>query len=320
MNRAVPALLVALMLAFVSPALPAQTYTVLTYNVGLLRTFGSDLVPVVEARAKAAPSVLARFAADTQPQIILLEEIWRDAYARAIADGLAPLGYAAVAPRVHSLIGLSSGLLLLVRAPLVVESWSFSPFRRTTFVDSFARKGVLQATLRDGTTGARFALIGTHTVAVDTNSGTPKDSGQVAAINAQAAEVRAALDSRSEHGSVAAIMLGDLNVGPGYVDDVYRIFADGLTDAGASADSPLITWDPGNPLVKYGGYPNEPPSRIDHVFVRAGAKASWTVIGARVVLQAPVPGLQLVPKGRSEAVAVPLSDHYGFLAEIRLQE
>ncbi len=300
----------------------ADPYKVLTYNVGLLRAFGSDLVPIVEARAAAAPAELARFASENGPQIILLEEIWRDGYAQAIEKAFAPLGYASAMPAVHSIIGLSSGLLLLVRSPLSIVDWRFTPFNRTTFSDSFARKGVLEATLKDAATGATFVLIGTHTVAVDTIDGRPKDTAQVSAIMSQVAQMRATLAARSRNGAVPAVLLGDFNVGPGYADGVYRAITEGgaLSEAGAAlpAVGPFITWDPRNPLVKYGGYPDEPPAKIDHVFLQDGTGARWSVLDARVVLQEPAADLRLAPRGQADALPVPLSDHYGFLAEIEL--
>ncbi len=226
----------------------AQQLTVFTYNLGLLRVFGSDLVPQVEARAKAAPAELARFAAGTPADIMLLEEVWRDPYADAIAAALAPLGYAAVRPNVHSIVGLNSGLLLLVKQPLKVVDWKFTPFGRSTFTDSFARKGVLEATIEDAS-GARFAVVGTHTVALDTDNGTPTDKGQVAAIMSQAAQILGALANRSQKGSIPALLMGDFNVGPGYVDEAYRAIADSgsLRETGATLQpgAPLTTWDPG---------------------------------------------------------------------------
>ncbi len=321
MKRPAFCLLAAGLVFLGAAAAPAQSYKVLTYNVGLLRAFGSDLVPIVEARAAAAPAALAKLASETAPQVILLEEIWRDPYAKAIGAALAPLGYAAIMPDVHSIIGLSSGLLLLVHAPLSVVDWSFTPFTKTTFFDSFARKGVLQVTLKDGSTGARFVLVGTHTVALDTNNGVPKDKAQVVAELAQIAMVRAALASRSQDGALPALVMGDFNVGPGYVDDAYKAILGngGLVEAGAvSGAGPFTTWDPENPLVKYGGYPSEPAAQIDHVFLQDGGGAAWSVQGVQVVMKDPVPGLQLVPKHQKAAVPTPLSDHYAFLAEISL--
>jgi endonuclease/exonuclease/phosphatase family metal-dependent hydrolase len=323
MRRTAGVLFVSALLVIGAGGAAANPWKVLTYNVGLLHAFGTDLVPIVESRAAAAPAELARFVAENAPQIILLEEIWRDGHAQAIEKALAPLGYAAVVPRVHSIIGLSSGLLLLVRSPLAVVDWRFTPFARTTFIDSFARKGVLEATLKDGATGVQFVLVGTHTVAVDTIDGRPKDAAQVSAVTAQVRQLRAALASRSRDGAIPAILMGDFNVGPGYADDVYRALTEGgaLAEVGETlpAAGPFVTWDPRNPLVKYGGYPEEPAAKIDHLFLQNGSGLQWSVLDARVVLQEPAGDLRLTPKGQVDAVPVPLSDHYGFFAEIQLQ-
>ena len=322
MKRRTPILIVSVFLALSAAAVSAEQLTVFTYNLGLLHAFGTDFVPLVDARAKAAPAELARFAGASVPDIILLEEVWRDRYADAISAALAPLGYAAVRPNVHGIVGLNSGLLLLVRPPLKVVDWKFTTFGRTTFIDSFARKGVLEATIEDSATGVRFVLLGTHTVAVDTNNGDPTDKGQVNAIKSQAAQILAALAVRSRKGSVPALVMGDFNIGPGYVDAVYRSIADsgGIHETGAalSPGAPLVTWDPGNPLVKYGKYPNEPAAKIDHVFFQDGAVLKWNPLDAQVVETDPVNGLTLVPAKGEAPVPTPLSDHYGFLARIEL--
>jgi len=306
--------------AFTAPVSPV-TLTVLTYNLGLLRVLGSDYVPLVEQRARLAPAALADFARENSPDIVLLEEVWNDAYADGITRELAPLGYAAIQPKIHSILGLNSGLLLLVRAPLQVIEWRFRPFARTTFTDSFARKGVLEATLMDPRPGLRFALVGTHTVALDTINGQPKDQGQVAAITAQVQQIRLALSERSEKGRVPALLLGDFNVGPGYADAVYRsILAADLTEAGASLhpDAPLITWDPANPLVRFGKYPDEPAAKIDHVFLLNGESGAWQAIEARRVLTSPLSGLSITSTNGA-SVPAPLSDHYGFFTKLVFQ-
>jgi len=309
-------------LVFLSPAAFAEPYTVVTYNLGLLRVFGSDFVPAVEARTRTAPAALASFAASRKPQVMLLEEVWEDAAADAIARELTPLGYAAVSPNVHTILGLTSGLLLLVKPPLRVVEWKFTPFARTTFMDSFARKGVLEAVLEDSSSGARFALVGTHTVAVDTDKGQPKDRGQLDAILAQADQIRAAVAARSARASLPVLLLGDFNVGPGYVDAAYRRIAslEGLRESGETLapDAPVVTWDPDNPLVKYGSYPNEPPAWIDHIFLLDGGGMRWIAGAARVVMNEPQPGLAFTPKGSSVPIPSPLSDHYAFLAEVDL--
>jgi len=47
---------------------------------------------------------------------------------------------------------------------LKVVDWKFTPFVKTTFTDSFARKGVLEATIENESDGTRFVLVGTHTL------------------------------------------------------------------------------------------------------------------------------------------------------------
>jgi endonuclease/exonuclease/phosphatase family metal-dependent hydrolase len=309
---------------FASAALSAsaEPLTVLTYNLGLFRVFGYDFVPRVEIRARAAPAELARFAGDNTPDVILLEEVWRDRYADAISGALAPRGYAAVRPKVHSILGLGSGLLLLVKQPMKVVEWKFTPFAKTTFTDSFARKGVLEATIETAS-GLRFVLLGTHTVALDTDDGTPTNKAQVNAITSQAAQILGALAARSQKGSLPAIIMGDFNVGPGYVDEVYESIADSgsLRETGDALfpGAPLVTWDPGNPLVKYGTYPNEPSAKIDQIFLQNGIGMQWNPLDARVVETDPVEGLTILPAKGGAPVPTPLSDHYGFLARIELK-
>ncbi len=81
-----------------APVAQAAGYRVLTYNLGLLKVLGSDYVPMVDARAAVAPRELARFLQETSPQIVVLEEVWNDRHATAIAGALAPLGYSSVRP------------------------------------------------------------------------------------------------------------------------------------------------------------------------------------------------------------------------------
>jgi len=322
MERALRVVLRVVSLGLAAANAGADTLTVITYNVGLLKAFGFDLVPLVDARAKAAPREISRLAADARPDIMLLEEIWDDGIAGAIVKELAPQGYAGVKPDTRSVIGLTSGLLLLTKSPLRVEDWKFTPFGRTTFIDSFARKGVLEATIMNTETGARFALLGTHTEALETSNGVPKVRGQLSVFLAQADQILAALRSRSGSGSMPALLLGDMNAGPGCADAAYRKIVDAgsLVEAGAVLFpfTPLVTWDPGNPLVKRGSYPEEPAAKIDHVFLRDGACARWRVLGARTVMTSPMEGLELAPSKGVAGVPVPLSDHYGFLCELEL--
>ncbi len=301
----------------------AAPLSVLTYNVGLLRVFGSDFVPMVRERARVAPREIARFAAERSPDLIVLEEIWTDAQAKAMSEALTPLGYDLIGPKRCTLIGRESGLLVAIRQPIRVVSWSYIPFGKSTFIDSLARKGILQAVLEyPGAGAARFVLLATHTVAVDTDRGIPTDEEQVAAVEAQARMILALLDQASASGDLPGLLVGDFNVGPGYADAVYRLIAEapGIREAGAAAalGAGFITWDPANTLVRYGRYPNEPAAKLDHVFFRDGSTARWQAIEVDVVFTRPVDGLALVPEKGAAAVPAQLSDHYGFLATLDL--
>jgi endonuclease/exonuclease/phosphatase family metal-dependent hydrolase len=307
----------------------AESFTVLTYNLGLLKVLGSDYVPLVDARSKAAPAALAAYLAEAGPQIVLLEEAWDDATAAAIIRETAGLGYVPARPTVHGML-LGSGMLLLVKAPVRLVDWKLTRFARNTFMDGFTRKGVLEATLESADTGRRIALVGLHTVAIDTRNYEPVDRKQVDVFTAQTKQILETLHARSAGGTIPALLLGDFNVGPGYADALYRGIADSgsLCESGAVLFSgePLITWDPGNPLVKYGNFPNEPPAKIDHVFLQDSPDARWKVEAARVAFSDPVEGLNLVPKkdalrksAETSPAACPLSDHYGFLVELELQ-
>jgi hypothetical protein len=84
-NRALLPWLVLFLFIFTGASAVAEPYSVLADNLALLRAFGSDLVPMVFARAAVALRELGKFAAANVPQIMLLEEFRRDAFADAIA-------------------------------------------------------------------------------------------------------------------------------------------------------------------------------------------------------------------------------------------
>jgi len=110
-------------------------------------------------------------------------------------------------------------------------------------------------------------------------------------------------------GTIPALLMGDFNVGPGYVDDAYRAIAsDSVRETGATLQpqAPLITWDPQNPLVKYGNYPNEPPAKIDHVFLSRRYQHAMGPPRLLVRQTEPVEGLSIVPGKARDPVPIPL--------------
>jgi endonuclease/exonuclease/phosphatase family metal-dependent hydrolase len=322
MKRATAATIIIMLPILIAVSAAAAPLKILTYNLGLLRAVGFDFVPTVRDRADAAPREVARFARESSPDLIVLEEVWKNAHAVAITEALAPLGYDVVRPKGCAVVGKEGGLLVAAKQPLEIASWSFSAFGKSTFIDSLGRKGVLQAMIENPVDGTRFALLATHTVAVDTDRGSPIDEKQVAALTTHLQHILSMLEQASPAGSIPVLVAGDFNVGPGYVDASYRLIADapGMREAGAvsAPGEAFVTWDPANPLVKYGRYPNEPAAKIDHVFVRDGTTHRWHVARASVVFTQTVADLELVPSKGAAALPTPLSDHYGFLVELDL--
>jgi len=322
-SAALRLMLVCLLAAAVAGPALAEKYSILTCNTGLLRVLGFDLVPAVVDRSRAAARELSAFAAEHRPDIIFLQEVWKNSAASAIAKELAPLGYACIRSKGCGLFHIGSGLLLLVRPPLHVVEWSFTPFTKRRGLEIVTRKGILAAVLGDAAAGgSRFVLVGTHTAALATVEGRPKEKSQLDAFLDQVRQVLAVLDSVSSAGQMPAVLLGDFNVGPGYAEEGYRAIAEapGIIEAGEHLhpDLPFATWDPLNPLVRLGWYPDEPSAKIDHIFLRGGGSRSWQVNGARRVFDATAAGISVRDPGAGMAVAAPLSDHYGFLAEVEL--
>jgi endonuclease/exonuclease/phosphatase family metal-dependent hydrolase len=316
-------MLVGLLAAAAARPAHAEKYSILTYNTGLLRVLGFDLVPAVVDRSRAAARELAAFAAEHRPDIIFLQEVWKNSAASAIAKELAPLGYACIRPKGCGLLHIGSGLLLLVRPPLEVVDWSFTLFTERPGIEVVTRKGIFAAVLEDAAAGgSRFALVGVHTAALDTIDGRPRVKSRLDALLDQAGQVLTVLDSISSAGQLPAVLLGDFNVGPGYADEGYRAIAGapGIVEAGEQRhpELPLVTWDPLNPLVRLGRYPGEPAAKIDHIFLRGGGSRIWQVNGVRRVLKATVAGIAVRDPGAGVVVAAPLSDHYGLLAEVEL--
>ena len=112
------------------------------------------------------------------------------------------------------------------------------------------------------------------------------------------------------------LIAGDLNAGPeasaGNYEQLSRAgYIDCFTQRpGQDTGEMTITWDPENALNDKGPFPNSPPQRVDHVFVRkADAGVPVLVTGARIEMTEPVVSL---PDGRS----VTPSDHYALVVEL----
>ena len=104
------------------------------------------------------------------------------------------------------------------------------------------------------------------------------------------------------------MLAGDFNCDPAEAPALdRRLQGAGFGDAAAGASR--ATWDPQNPLNR--GRASGAARRVDHIFVRAGGGRRVAVADMRVVLDEPA-----VPLPGGGGAALPLSDHYGLVAEL----
>jgi endonuclease/exonuclease/phosphatase family metal-dependent hydrolase len=269
-----------LLLVLVAVALPAQGFQLLTWNVGLLRVAGVDLVPRVEERAAGIPGVLVTMAGEGSLDVLVLQEVWEAAHATAVEAALAPLGYRFYRPAEVSWLGLGSGLLVAWREPLELEKARFVAFEGTDGLEAVTRKGFTHVVLRSPAGGPTYDIVAFHLGA----------QGSTAALRSQLDQLQAEVGLvEPDH---VTLLAGDANAGPGYDEDRYRklLSTEGFTEAPGPG---FVTWDRRNPLVRDGLFPNEPSAWIDHILSRG--------------LPPEAVALRVVPG--------PWSDHYALLAQ-----
>ena len=278
---------------------------VLTFNTGLseIRLFGFALyedVPHVPARAARLAPALRSLGAD----IVLLQELVPQRVKRALAAELRDL-YPHRAGIVEDSRFYGTGLLILSRHP--IEDASCTPFAQQTLEEGlFGPRGVLSCTVRAPDLG-RVRVVNLHVTA----GGAYRQRRRQGAQDLRSAQLAQAIDDAGTPFDGAVVLAGDFNCDPAALSALDKRLRDaGFTDPVASvpaAARPRGTWDPANPLNR--GRAAGPARRVDHTFVRSGDDQPASVTSVRIVLDEPA-----VPLAGGETL--PLSDHYGLLAEI----
>ncbi len=290
-------------------AASGDTFTLLTFNVGLVRVAIAGITvfepaPFIPERLAALPAALAASGAN----LVALQEVFRSDHRRQIIGATRdafPHAAWAEAPA----FGLSSGLLILSDRPLE-EPRQFRYSRQPLDERLYAKKGLLMATIDAGALG-RLRLVNLHITAGGKFLG--YDAAKTTALRSrQLAEVLRVAATPSDG---PTLLLGDFNTGLGAAEENYREMLDaGYLDLvkNANAGTPeadLCTWDPEQPLTNGNGDDQGKPRRLDHVFAAKKDRARLKAEEARIVFrEAVVP----VSGGRM----VPLSDHYGVLVRL----
>lgn len=283
-------------------------FTVLTYNVGLLRvrvlgaTF-NEPVPCVNERLQALPGVLAASNAD----VITLQEIYDREHRMWLVHELRKHYPYASFVQDDGLIRVSNGLLTLSRGPQ--EEPIFERFRHAPFGEQrLANKGFLSCVVQTNSFG--FVRIFNVHLASGGILGYTVNPKHVHSRGKQLEQLIRAVRERREE---KVLVAGDFNAGPEASPENYRaMLAEGYLDAYAEANvrrGPLVTWDPQNPLSIDGTQRKAPAQRVDHVFIPPFAARTFHVERADIVFDHPTVETQ------KEGPVTP-SDHYGLIVQL----
>ena len=278
---------------------------VLTFNTGLteIRLFGAPLyadVPHVAARAAHLAAALRGVDAD----IILLQELVPQRVKVRLAGELRDL-YPLSAGIVEDSRFYGTGLLTLSRHPMTDASCT--SFAQQTLEEGlFGPRGMLACTVRAPGLGP-VRVFNLHATA----GGAYRRERRRGAPDRRSAQIVQAIEFAGRPFDGTVVLAGDFNFDLAADPVTVRLLgAAGFADvsAGLPDDArPGGTWDPQNPLNR--GRAAGPVRRVDHIFVRPGGGHAVNVSAARIVLNEPVVSL---PDGES----LPVSDHYGLLAEL----
>lgn len=279
----------------------------LTLNTYLLdiRLFGRiplyKAAPHIDQRLTALPGALLGTGAD----VICLQEVFRKPHRRFLADALAPSHPFAAGVR-HAGLPLGTGLMVLSRHP--IRDARFREFRSAVLEERIAvRMGMLICEIDLPDLGP------TRVVDFHLSAGGLKHHPESPAAEAlRECQIQELVHAAWEPALGPVVMAGDLNSGPHTSTVNHRRVLDaGFRDAFAEAGAAdrVITWDPANPVISGERNHALPPQRIDHVFLRTEGSENLRVTETRVVLNNPVARI-------SGGETIPVSDHYGLLAEI----
>ena len=277
---------------------------VLTLNTGLteIRLFGAalyeDVPHVVERAAHLAPALRG-----VDADIVLLQELVPQRVKMRLAAELRDL-YPHSAGIAEDSRFYGTGLLTLSRHPMADASCT--SFAQQTLEEGlFGPRGMLACTV-DTPDFGRVRVINLHATA----GGAYRRKRRRGAPDRRRAQIAQAIETAGAAFEGTVVLAGDFNCDPAADPTTDRLLqAAGLADVDADLPDdarPQGTWDPANPLNR--GRAAGPARRVDHIFVRPGNDPEITVTAVRTVLGEPV-----VP--RPDGEPLPVSDHYGLLAE-----
>jgi endonuclease/exonuclease/phosphatase family metal-dependent hydrolase len=276
-----------------------------TLNAGLLDILYHKVAPAphVKERLKLLPAQLLSL----QPQVVALQEIYREEDRRFVLSRLQEaLPYSAYVRR-RPLLGLENSLMVCSAMPL---EYRFERFKSGTIDERLlGQYGFIVCRIR-ARDGGIWSLLNVHTTAG--GLWRHPESPPVDLIRSR--QIRQLLGAAEAEPGIS-IISGDLNAGPRVSEANFCQ----VEEAGFASVHDLLhgrdsgsTWDPLNPLNRDGPHKLCPPQRIDHVFVRSRDLAAHRIVplSSTICFLDPI-----VPVGSGY---VTISDHYGLSVEFEL--
>ncbi len=265
-----------------------------TFNIGMagFRLFGRMLREGVPHSAQRWPAIMQMLCENKENVDIWLLQA---AYGTRVIRDLRSLENVRVVASRD--MGKDRGLCILVRSDWPIDRVSTTSFKPLDLVERFvAPKGLLQ--LRVHHPDGALHIGNLHTC----YDGLRPDSHQKKAANLRRQQMQQVTDAMPRDRTVLG---GDFNFSPGHEPKSFDVLArSGWKEARDVKDSePLRTWSNLNPLVHPD--PAYPDQNIDMLLMRGfrGQAKSRIILHNHIVPCA-------------DNTSIPLSDHYGLLAEI----
>jgi endonuclease/exonuclease/phosphatase family metal-dependent hydrolase len=284
----------------------ARPLRLLTFNLGLFGVdrFGHPMLRgQVTRRLQAAAGSLRWLDVD----IIALQEIFAARHKAFLREQLSPVyRFSHVPAGGASLLG--SGLMLFSRVPLVPAP--SVPLGNWT--NRFVANRVIQVAAIEHQMLGPLRILNVH-LAAEESVWMSADALHRSRLKKIVQVIKLATS-----GAQPAILLGDFNTSPMVASVLYaKLVGAGLVDTFVTGRAPGelrddVTWDPMNPLNKFGRFQHSPAQRIDHVFLAPPLAQRSRVRSWKRCFEDPIVELD-------SGLRVPLSDHYGVVVELEIQ-
>ena len=253
---------------------------------------------------------MAKALADSNADIIALQEIYEDSHVNNLLQGLKGVyPYSARMNNQH-FWQFHNGLLFLSKYP-IIKSETIK-HKKSAIIESIMASKSMQR-VEVNTPFGEMLFVNMHTTA----GGYDPESKEADSIReSELAEAISICKEYSEvEGNREAIIFGDMNMGPEASNANYEYvkssgFKDEVITALEKDGGETCTWSPENILNKGGVHNHCPPQRCDHLFLQD--TSAFTVTSAQLFMKdAFITCTQSKRQSNGQTEMITLSDHYG---------